>query len=205
MTVLLVVVSLGFSLVSELVLNTGPTAPGSPDPFTGETTEVHQPGVGAIAASAVMSILSAVLQFVIAAALIRAALDVVDTGSASIGTMFTRIPWLHMVLAAILVALVTMVGVILCIIPGIIAAFLLSFTNVAVVDGNSATDAMGASFRFTKANVGPVLLLFLVFLGLGILSVCTLGLGFLVLIPVGYIAVAYTWRMLQGRPAVEAA
>lgn len=205
MTVLLGAIALGFSFVSELLLQTGPTVPGPADPFTGEPTQVREPGIGAIAASGVLSIISAIVQFVIAAALIRAALDVVDTGSASIDTMFTRIPWLHMVLAAILVALVSMVGLILCIIPGIIAAFLLSFTNFAVVDGNSATDAMGASFRFTKANAGPVLLLFLVFLGLGILSLCTLGLGFLVLIPVGYLAVAYTWRVLQGRPAVGAA
>ncbi|WP_338749653.1 hypothetical protein [Janibacter alittae] len=203
MTVLLFVVGLGLSFISDVLLQTGPTVTET-DPITGMPSQVHQPGVGAIAASVVLSIVSAIVQFVLAAAVIRAAVDVVDTGSASIGTMFTRIPWLHLVLAAILVALMTFVGIILCIIPGIIVAFLLSFTNFAVMDGNSATDAIGASFRFTKANVGPVLLLFLVFLGLGILSVCTLGLGFLVLVPVGYIAVAYTWRSLQGRRPVGA-
>ncbi|NYF98141.1 hypothetical protein [Janibacter cremeus] len=204
-TVLLVVIGFGFSFVAELLLQTGPVVT-QPDPLSlrGGSTQVHQPSIAASLGSLALNLVSAVVQFILTVALIRAAVDVVDTGRASISTMFTRIPWLHLILAAILVGLMTFVGLILCIIPGIIVAFLLSFTNFAVMDGNSATDAIGASFRFTKANVGPVLLLFLVLLGLGILSLCTLGLGFLVLMPVGYIAVAYTWRTLQGRIAVAA-
>lgn len=203
MTVLFFVLGLGLSGASELLMNTGPTVMET-DPISGMPTEVHQPGIGAILASTLLSILSAVAQFVLAAAIIRAALDVVDTGQTSIGAMFTRIPWLHLVLAAILVAIVTTVGIVLCIIPGIIAAVMLSFTNFAVMDGHSAPAGMKESFTFVKGNAGPVLLLFLIFLGLGILSLCTLGLGLVVLVPVGYIAVAYTWRALQGSQPVPA-
>lgn len=202
-TVALIVGSFAISFVAGLMLETGPVVTET-DPFTGMPTQVHQPGAGAVIGSTVLNILGGIFQFVLTMAIIRAAIDVVDTGSTSVGEMFTRIPWLQMILATILVAIVTIIGTILCIIPGIIAAVLLSFTNFGVMDGNSAIDGMKASFTFVKENLGPVLLLFLLFLGLGILSLCTLGLAFFVLIPVGYIAVAYTWRALQGRRPVPA-
>ena len=151
------------------------------------------------------SLVVTVISFVLSAGLYRAALDVADSGRADIGTMFTRIPWLQLILVSILVSLITIVGIILCIIPGIIAAFLLYYSQVAVVDGHSAIDGLKASFEMVKDNVGPILVLTLIFIGLAILALCTLGIAYLVLIPVSNIAVAYTWRTLSGRPPVAVA
>ena len=76
---------------------------------------------------------------------------------------------------------------------------------MAVVDGHSAIDGLKASFEMVKDNVGPILVLTLIFIGLAILALCTLGIAYLVLIPVSIIAVAYTWRTLSGRPPVAVA
>ena len=173
------------------------------DPVTG--LPENPVGLGGSLVLLASNIVVTVLSFVFTAGLYRAALDVADRGSADIGTMFTRIPWLQVILVSILVSLITMVGIILCVIPGIIAAFLLYYSQVAVVDGHSAIDGMKASFEMVKANVGPILVLALIFIGLSILSLCTLGLGLLVVIPMATIAVTYTWRTLSGRPPVAVA
>lgn len=114
--------------------------------------------------------------------------------------MFSRIPWGQALLAGLIMWVATTIGFVLCIIPGIIVLFLLYYTNYAVLEGRSATDALGASFTFVKEHLGENLLLLLVAIGLIILAICTCGIGTLVVTPVLSIATAYTWRVLQGRP-----
>ncbi len=81
--------------------------------------------------------LTTLITWVLTFAMVRGAIDVVDTGRTNLGAMFTRINWGQ----AILVVIATTVGLILCVVPGTVITFLLSYTNVAVVDGAPAIDA----------------------------------------------------------------
>lgn len=147
-----------------------------------------------------LSFVSSVISWVIGVAMMRGALDVADTGHTDLGAMFTRISWGAAVGAALLTTLAIWAGIIACVIPGLIIGFLLWFVLPAVVDGESATGALGASYRFTTGNLGDVLLFFLLSIAVLVAGACACGVGLLVATPVLMIGMAYTWRVLQGRP-----
>lgn len=153
------------------------------------------------AASLGGSFVISLISWIIGVAMMRGALDVVDTGRTDLGATFTRINWGAALGAALLATLAIWAGILACLLPGLVIAFLLWFTTPAVVDGESATGALAASFRFTTKNVGDVLLFALLALALLVAGICTCGLGMLVVSPVLSIGAAYTWRVLQGRPA----
>lgn len=172
--------------------------PGGPfdSPYT---TSAGEAAFGALA-RLVLAVLVGVLGWVLSVAMVRGAIDVVDTGHTDLGRMFTRIPWLQVLLAGILVYLVVMVGSVLCLIPGLIAGFLLVFTQVGVLEGQDAIDAMRSSFELAKDRVGDVLIFVLLALVVGLIVVtCTAGLASVVVGPVYSIGLVYTWRVLQGR------
>ncbi|WP_068319295.1 hypothetical protein [Janibacter anophelis] len=118
------------------------------DPETGLPDNFLQAQLASITSSFVTGFIS----WALGLALVRGALDIVDRGRTSFGEMFSRIPWGQAIIAGLLVWLATTVGIVLCVIPGIIVMFLLYYTNIAVVDGRSATDAMGASFTFVRTT-----------------------------------------------------
>lgn len=197
LTAIILVIGFGLNMLINLAITGSPINTGSEvDPATGLPDDFVRTQVASLASSFVTGFVS----WALGLALVRGALDVVDTGRTSFGAMFSRIPWGQALLAGLLMWVASTVGLLLCIIPGIIVMFLLYYTNYAVLEGRSATDALGASFTFVKDHLGENLLLMLVAIGLGILAICTCGIGFLVLTPVMSIATAYTWRVLQGRP-----
>ena len=137
----------------------------------------------------------------IAAGVAKASLEIVDGRKPEIGTAFQGYNVGQVLLASILTGVIVFVGIFLCVIPGIIAGFLLSFTTYFVVDrGMSATQAIQASFEFTSQRVGQLVLFFLAMFAALLVGACLCGLGLLVAIPVTIIAQAYTYRMLRGEP-----
>ncbi|MDZ7793889.1 MAG: hypothetical protein U5P10_09425 [Spirochaetia bacterium] len=72
-----------------------------------------------------------------------------------------------LVIATIVVVIIVTFGMILLVLPGLIAAFLLIFTLIAVMlDNLSAWKALGRSVKTVKKNFGAVLITFLVIIGL---------------------------------------
>ncbi|MGO1165367.1 MAG: hypothetical protein ACTMHL_01990 [Janibacter sp.] len=175
---------------------------------TGSVTGVRDygstPDMGEMLATQAVSLGSSfvvtLISWVIAMAMMRGAIDVVDTGHTDLGAMFSRINWGAAVGAAVLATLAIWAGILACFVPGLIIAFLLWFVSPAVIDGESATGALAASYRFTSGHVGDVLLFGLLSLALVVVGICTCGLGLLVVTPVLTLGMAYTWRVLQGRP-----
>lgn len=195
LTAVALAIGLAFSLLSN-VITTGSVLgieeyDSSPD--LGEMLARQGVSLG-------LSFVSSVISWVIGVAMMRGALDVADTGHTDLGAMFTRISWGAAVGAALLTTLAIWAGIIACVIPGLIIGFLLWFVLPAVVDGESATGALGASYRFTTGNLGDVLLFFLLSIAVLVAGVCACGVGLLVATPVLMIGMAYTWRVLQGRP-----
>jgi len=94
--------------------------------------------------------------------------------------------------AALLIGIIVCIGAIFLIVPGIIAALGLSQTFFIIAEnpGISATDAMQESWDMMKGHKLQLFLLQLSFLPWALLSVFTLFIGLLWLIP--YIYVSYT-------------
>ena len=65
---------------------------------------------------------------------------------------------------------------------------------LVVLNDMSAIDAMKLSFKACLANIVPFLIYGLVLVGLSILALLTLGLGYLVLLPVIYITYYTSYR-----------
>src|SRR3546814_18514878 len=99
--------------------------------------------------------------------------------------MFTRINFVQVLIAAVVLGIATFIGALLCVLPGLAVIFLTFFTNHFIVaKGESASQAIGSSFRLVSANLGKcaqlALLGFLCALA-GLLACC---LGFFVSVPV---------------------
>ncbi|RYP87201.1 hypothetical protein EKO23_06205 [Nocardioides guangzhouensis] len=149
----------------------------------------------------IVNILSQIAYTLFGAALIRGAFDAVDGREVSVGSMFERWDKLQIIVVALIVSVLTTIGLVLCLLPGFAVIFLTWFAAYFVVDrGEDAVSALKSSFQFTTSNFGTVfvfaLLGFLVFL-LGLIA-CVVGL--LVAYPTVAIGAAYTYRRLQNQP-----
>ena len=87
--------------------------------------------------SMIWNILVWIVGLILAMGLIRAALSVVDGGRPEVGMLFRTERLAPYLIASILVGLAVGVGLILCIIPGLILAFLFAFFGYAIVDGRT--------------------------------------------------------------------
>ncbi len=149
----------------------------------------------------VVNIAAQVVSVFFGAALVRAALDVTEGRTVDLGAAFTRWDKGQIIVLAILVAVGTMIGFILCVLPGIAFAFFTYFANFFVVgNGQGAIDAIKSSLRFTADQIGSLILLFLLCVAIAIAGACACGVGLLVAMPIVTVAAAYTFKVLQGQP-----
>jgi uncharacterized membrane protein len=158
-------------------------------------------GAGFSLVGTLFNILANIAGVFLSAALARGALDAAEGRKVEIGAMFTRWNPVQVWILSILVGIGTMIGVILCILPGIAFAFFTWYSTYFVVsEGQGAIDAIMSSLRFTADNIGNLLLLFLLAVVICILGACACFVGLLVAIPVTTIAAAYTFKTLRGQP-----
>jgi uncharacterized membrane protein len=153
-------------------------------------------------------LLSAFISLVIGLGLIRAALAILDGGRPSVEQLVSTRDIGPYILASLLVALIVVVGLVLCVIPGLVAGFLLQFYGYAIIDRkadsvttapqSTPTGAIRASFEVVAANVGPLLLLAVLCFVVNLAGALLCGIGLLVTLPVTAIAIAYAWRYFSG-------
>lgn len=170
------------------------------DPATGQ---VENPGLFGTAFffSVLLGLLQFVVSVIVSAGIIKGALDITQGRPLELATMFRGFSLAQLVIASILTSLLTLVGLVVFIVGAIVVAFFLSFTTYFIVDeGQSAIDAMKASFNFTKSHAAELLLLFLAIIGANILGACLCGIGLLVTVPVTILAQAYAYRSLRHQP-----
>ncbi len=139
--------------------------------------------------------------FVVQAGIVRAGLAIVDGRPLEMSTLLSTDRLGTVIGASLLVGLITAVGSVLFVLPGVIFAFLAQFFLFFVVDrGEGAWDAIMSSIRFTVDNFVDVLLLYLVGAVVTTIGALLCGIGLVVAFPVVVIAQAYTFRFLQGQP-----
>lgn len=157
-------------------------------------------------AGGLMQFIGQVITTVMAAGIIKGALDVTAGRPVSIGTMFADWNKVQVLIAAVLVSIGTTLGLILLIIPGFIFMFLTWFSNYFIIErAQTAIDGIKSSMRFASGNVGELVVLMLLSVGVVIVGILCLIVGVFVAMPIVVIASAYAFRVLQGEEvAVQA-
>jgi uncharacterized membrane protein len=198
-TLVLVVASFVVQFVSNLIFG-ALTPDATIDPVTGQIEGNGFFGVAMIL-SLLGSALSYVVSLVVQAGIIKGALALTRNEPLSVGTAFNGINWGQVIAASLITGAIIFVGLILCIIPGIVAIFFTWFTLYFVIDRNMpAVEAIKASVSMVRANIGNLLLLFLASVAAYIVGACLCGVGLLVAIPIVILAQVYTFRTLNGDP-----
>ena len=123
--------------------------------------------------------------------------------SAQIGDLWHPQQYLPYLGATVLTAIIVVVGLILLIVPGVIAAMMLLFVKFIVVDRKMGPiDALKESARMTKGHRMSLFLLVLAIAVINIIGAILLLVPLLVTIPVSTLAMVYAYRKI-GHAASE--
>ena len=163
---------------------------------------VNSPG------SLAITILSYIVSLVVGAAIQSAyysgILDIANGQPVTIGSFFKPRNVGAVIIAAVIVGLLTSIGFVLCIIPGIVVVLFTMFTVVALLDRNLAPiDAIKASFDVAKNNFGAVFLTAIVVFAAVLVGALLCGVGLLVALPLVALIEVYAWRKLSGGQVAE--
>jgi membrane-anchored glycerophosphoryl diester phosphodiesterase (GDPDase) len=106
-------------------------------------------------------------------------------------------PFWYYLVGQAFVGFVVIVGLILLIVPGVIAAMGLMFSSYLIIDkGRGPVEAFKQSWQMTKGHKWDLFLLSLALVGLNILGLLALVIGLLVTIPITMLAVVHVYRKL---------
>ncbi|MFC6154582.1 hypothetical protein [Nocardioides yefusunii] len=154
-------------------------------------------------ASMIGNVLTMLISLLFTAAFAKAGILATRGHRLKFGDLFTDINWVQVFLVSLLTSVITMIGIVLCVLPGIIAAVLLCFAVYAVVGaGDNAIAALKTSVNLVKGAPGQVILLLLLSVLVVTAGVCACGVGFLVAYPITTLALAHAFQALRGEPIV---
>lgn len=157
--------------------------------------------IDSIIGSLLFTLVQLVVQAAISIILIRAVLMVVDGKQIDNAALFSTDNLGPYIIGSILVSLGTFVGLILCVIPGVIFMFLSYFWNFFLIDKNmEPVEAIKASIELIRNNVGTVLVWAIVAIVLSVVGIILCCVGYLVAAPVVFIGNAYLYRRLNNEP-----
>ena len=146
-----------------------------------------------------LGIVGTVIGYLVTAFFTRGALDEVDGRKPDVAAFFRIGNVVNVLLAALIVGILTGVGLFLCILPGLAVLLFSAFVYYVALDqGVDAITAVRTSFSMVAKNFGQVFLLLLALFGINILGAIPCGLGLFVTIPLSYVAVGYAYRRLSG-------
>jgi hypothetical protein len=157
---------------------------------------------GGIIIQWIFSLASWVVSMIIGAGIVRGALDITEGKALDPKTLLSPHKLGEVIVASVLTGVATFIGLILCIIPGLLVMFFTSYTLYFLMDREDvgAIDAIKASFEFTKSHAGDVIVWFLLSLLTYIVGFCLCGVGLIAAIPVIILGTAYTYKTLNNEP-----
>jgi uncharacterized membrane protein len=192
----LVLVTLVLLVGSAIVQGIQRLVVSSSDPSDGLSAGFF--GVAMIV-SLLFSALSWAVQLIVQSVIVKGSLDVTRGRPLDIGSATSGINWGQVIIASLIIGVMTFIGLLLCILPGIAVIFFTFFTLFFVIDrGEDAVTAIKSSFTMAKNNAGVLLLFFLAQFAILLVGLCLFFVGLLVAIPVVVLAQAYTFRTLNG-------
>jgi uncharacterized membrane protein len=150
--------------------------------------------------SFILTIVGVLIQWWMYLGLMRIALAAYDGQSISVQMLFGE-SWktlLQYAIAAILTAILTFIGLVLIIVPGIIVSVMLSLAPFILLDRHvSGIEAMKESRRLTRGHRMNLFLLFLLITLLNIAGLLVVGVGLLVSMPVSLLAFVYAYKQIE--------
>lgn len=146
----------------------------------------------------ILSLLDFAIQTFIGMGLTLILLRVYDGVHTDYGDLFEPVHlfWKYLAMT-ILVLAVVLVGLVLFVVPGIIAGIALSFAAYLVIDkGLGPVEAIRESMRITEGHRWNLFIFALILIAINILGLLAFGVGLLITIPVTAIAVVHVYRWL---------
>lgn len=146
----------------------------------------------------IFSLIIWLVKTVIDMGLLRMSLKIHDGQATSLQDLFIIQNLVKYILASMLYGLITLIGIVLLVVPGIIWSIKFQFYSYLVVEkGLGPVEALKASWEMTK-GVKWNLFLFGVLLGLiNVLGVLALFLGLFITIPATILAQVYVYKKLS--------
>jgi uncharacterized membrane protein len=151
--------------------------------------------------SLVFGVISLIWSYVVQAAFARGGLALTEGRPLVLGELLTLNKIGRIILAGIILGVLTFIGFLLCILPGLIIAFFGAFFVYFILDQDlGAWESIKASFSFVKDNIGNLLLLLILTWIALFVGALLCGIGLFVAVPVSVIAQAYAYKVLRGQP-----
>ncbi len=144
-----------------------------------------------------LNILTFIVNAIIGMGLIKISLAFIDNKKPKFSDLFYVKPFVNFILASLIRGVITFIGFILLIIPGIIFSIRLQYVTYLIVDKNlPPVEAIKKSWEMTKGNTWNLfffgILLFLV----NVLGAIILLVGLFVTVPLTMLAITFVYRKL---------
>ena len=108
--------------------------------------------------------------------------------------------YINYVLATLAVGILTVLGLIALIIPGIILILMWLFVKMLIVERDlKPLEAMKESARITKGNRSQLFLLLLLIIIMNIIGALLIGIGLLVTVPITLLSITHAYRLLAAK------
>jgi uncharacterized membrane protein len=173
--------------------------PGSPGQVNACTAALGLSAIVAIVIALVFSLLAFIAQIGVQRASIRSTQGIAP----SFSEMFTTQNLGKYILYVILMAVLFVLGLALCILPGIIVLFLLQLGPYYILDkGMGVMEALKASVNAVTKNVGPAIVMTIVNALVTILGGMLFGILTLVTLPFACLFTAHMYRQFNNEPVV---
>lgn len=178
-----VAVAIGIAILTSLIL----------EPILNSNTSVLLKGIVQLA--------DFVVQTFIGMGLTVVALKAHDAlGELELKDLWQPDPFFKYLFGVLLVSIITGIGFVLLIIPGIIAMVLLIFVPYLIMDRKiGPIDAIKESARITRGARWQLLFLIIGLALLNLLGVLLVGIGLLVTVPISMLAIVHAYRTLESR------
>jgi uncharacterized membrane protein len=156
-------------------------------------------GAASIAVLVLGGLVVLVLIGAIQSAYVGTLLDIANGEQVEIGSFFKPRNVGSVVLGALIVGVLVLIGIVLCVLPGLAVAIFTIFTSILIVERNLApVDAIKTSIDIVKANFVQVLLACVIAGAISAVGYALCGIGLIVAAPVAALYFVYTYRKLTG-------
>jgi uncharacterized membrane protein len=164
-------------------------------------TDDRTPFLVAMALNLLLGAVLFVVAQIVGAGLIRGALAITEGRPFEVAEVFRTDRLGPVVVTSLILGAATFVGLLLCYVPGLVVAFLTSYSLYFVIDkGLAPVDAIRASVDLVRNNLGTTIVWFIVGGLIAAAGSLICGVGLLLTLPIVLIGTAYTYKTLTGQP-----
>jgi uncharacterized membrane protein len=152
-----------------------------------------------IAAAVIVALVFGILHYIVQIGIYRAALKTTRGEAPDVSHLMSGENVGPYILTTIATGFCVVVGLALCFIPGLIAAFFLSFAPMASLDsGMSVGEAFSRSADIAKRNVLPMIILVIVVAVASFIGGLVFGVLWIITMPIQALLLAYVYRSGSG-------